>query len=153
MFNLLLSKGSAAIESLGTETRSPFAKKSLYGVHHKTPVLQRPHSTLYVLFILLFLGACSPSNRTEFSAPFELSSFLKHHIQELPGQTVKFQILDADGEPIPHDVLRFAWTAGGEIGFQTEQDGTLTMQFEKDMLENEVMVSAKSEDAKIRVTW
>ena len=71
----------------------------------------------------------------------------------MPGQAVKFQILDADGEPIPHDVLRFEWTEGGEIGFQTERDGTLTMQFEKDMLENEVMVSAKSAEAKIRVTW
>lgn len=116
-------------------------------------ILQQPARVLSALFILLLVVACSSSNRTEFSAPFELSSFLKYHIQELPGQTVKFQILDLDGEPIPHDVLHFEWTLGGRIGFQTEQDGTLTMQFEKDMLENEVMVSAKSEDAKIRVTW
>ena len=116
-------------------------------------ILQQPVRGLPVLFILLLLGACSPSNRTEFLVPFELSSFLEHHIQEFPGQTVKFQILDVDDEPIPHDVILFEWTAGGRIGFQTEQDGTLTMQFEKDMLKNEVMVSAKSEDAKIRVTW
>ena len=149
MFNLLLSKGSETRESLATETKFPFAKKFLSASHP----LQLPHTVFCVLLSLLFLMACSPSNRTEFLTPFELSSFLKHHIQELPGQTVKFQILDFDGEPIPHEVLHFEWTEGGRIGFQTEQDGTVTMQFEKDMLENEVMVFAKSEDAKIRVIW
>ena len=39
------------------------------------------------------------------------------------------------------------------MSFQTDQDGILSMQFEKDMLENEVRVSAKSEGAIIQVTW
>lgn len=102
---------------------------------------------------LFFLVACSPSNHTEFSASFELSSFLKDHVFKLPGQVVRFQILDSEGEPIPYDLLRFEWVEGGWMSFQTDQDGTLSMQFEKDMLENEVIVSAKSKRAKIRVIW
>ena len=116
-------------------------------------MVQQRCGVLHVLLILLFVVACSPSNYKEFSAPFELSSFLKNHIQELPGQTVKFQILDPADEPIPHDLLRFEWVEGGRMSFQTEQNGSLTMQFEADMLENKVMVSTKSKGAKIRVTW
>lgn len=103
-------------------------------------------------FILIGIVACFSSNHTEFSAPFELSSFLKHHVHELPGQTVRFQILDVGGEPIPHALLRFEWVEGGRMDFQTDPNGNISMQFEKDMLENEVMVSTKSERAKIRVT-
>ena len=106
-----------------------------------------------IISSLLLLVACSSLNQTEFYAPFELSSFLKNHIQQLPGQMVQFQILDTDDEPIPHDLLHFEWSEGGRISFQTDQDGTLSMQFEKDMLENEVMVSAKSDWGKIKVVW
>ena len=105
------------------------------------------------ILIFLVIVACSSSNHTEFSGPFELSSFLKNHIQGLPGQMVCFQILDTEGEPIAYDLLKFEWVEGGRMDFQTDQDGTLSMQFEKDMLENEIMVSAKSKGAKIRVTW
>ena len=108
----------------------------------------------YLLTLLLiFLAACSPSEQKEFSAPFELSSFLRNHIQELPGQTVRFQILDLSGEPVPHGLLRFDWIEGGRMDFQTDRDGTISMQFEKDMLENEVTVFTKSEKGKIKVTW
>ena len=109
--------------------------------------------TLPLLFFLPLFIACSHSNRTEFTEPFELSVFLKNHVQELPGQTVQFQILDMGGEPISYGLLRLKWVEGGRMDFQTDQDGKLSMQFEKDMLENEVMISAKLEDAKIRVTW
>ena len=146
-------EGSAPYMNLGTGMKDLFAKKSFNTKHHKAFMVHQRGGTWQSLLIILLLAACSPSNHTEFSAPFELSSFLKNHIQELPGQTVKFQILDPDGEPIPHDLLRFEWVEGGWMSFQTEQNGTLTMQFEKDMLENVVMVSAKSKDAKIRVTW
>lgn len=105
------------------------------------------------LLMLFFLSACSPSNQTEFSEPFELGRFLKNHVQELPGQTVQFQILDTDSEPVSYGLLRLKWVEGGRIDFQTDQDGKLSMQFEKDMLENEVIVSAKSGGAKIKVTW
>lgn len=89
----------------------------------------------------------------EFSDSFELSWFLKTHVQELPGQMVIFQILDPVREPIPYDLLIFQWVEGGRMSFQTNQDGKLSMQFEKDMLENKVRVSTKSEVATIRVTW
>ena len=106
-----------------------------------------------LIFLLILLAACSHSEQKEFSTPFELSSFLRNQIQELPGQTVRFQILDLNGEPVPHGLLRFDWIEGGRMDFQTDQDGNISMQFEKDMLENEVMVFAKSERGKIKVTW
>ncbi len=106
----------------------------------------------FILVLLLFL-ACSPSEHTEFSAPFELSSFLKNRVQELPGQTVRFQILDLGGAPIPHALLRFEWVEGPRMDFQTDTEGTLSMQFEKDILENVILVSPKSEGTKITVTW
>lgn len=112
-----------------------------------------PQRMFFLIANLLLLVACTTSNQKEFSDNFELSSFLKKHIHALPGQMVQFQILDAGGEPIPYDVLRFEWIEGGRIDFQTDQDGTLRMQFEKDMLENQVRVSAKSEGAKIKVIW
>lgn len=116
--------------------------------------MNRPHCKIwYSLIILCFILSCARSNHKEFPTAFELSSFLKNHIQELPGQSVRFQILGTDGEPIAYDLLRFEWNEGGRMDFQTNQDGILSMQFEKDMLENEVMVSAKSRHAKIRVTW
>ena len=123
----------------------------IHSVYFRIQSIQR--YLLITLLILLTIVACSSSNHAEFSEPFELSSFLKNHIQKLPGQMVCFQILDALGEPIAYDLLKFEWVEGGRMDFQTDQDGTLSMQFEKDMLENEVMVSAKSKGAKIRVTW
>lgn len=122
-------------------------------MHYKT-LMNRQHCKVWQsLLILLLLAACSSSNHTEFSAPFELNSFLKTHVQELPGQMVRFQILDTAREPVPYDLLIFEWVEGGRMSFQTDQDGTLSMQFEKNMLDNEVRVSAKSEGAKIKVTW
>ena len=120
-------------------------------------VLRRSRTASGLLLIsnllVILLAACSPTNQTEFSSPFELSSFLKNHIQELPSQMVRFQILDPSGEPVPYDILRFESVEGGRIDFQTDQDGTLSMQFEEDMLENEMRVSAKSKEAKIKLTW
>ena len=114
---------------------------------------QQRYRSWQALLMFFFLFACSSSNRTEFSEPFELDRFLKNHVQEFPGQTVQFQILDTDSEPVSYGLLRLKWVEGGRMDFQTDQDGKLSMQFEKDMLENEVIVSAKSEGAKIRVTW
>ena len=112
---------------------------------------------LYIALLLLYvLGsvACSPpENHTEFSDPFELSAFLKNHIRKLPGQPVQFQILSQKGEPIPYGLLKFQWTEGGRMSFQTDQDGVLSMQFEKDILDHEVMVSPESTEAKLLVTW
>ena len=114
---------------------------------------QQCYRSWQALLMLFFLFACSSSNQTEFSEPFELDRFLKNHVRELPGQTVQFQILDTDSEPVSYGLLRLKWVEGGRMDFQTDQDGKLSMQFEKDMLENDVIVSAKSEGEKIRVTW
>ena len=109
---------------------------------------------LFSLLICLVLLACSPpENYTEFTAPFELSAFLKKHIHKLPGQTVQFQILSVQSEPVPYGLLKFQWIEGGRMNFQTDQDGVLSMQFERDILDYEVMVSPESTKAKLRVTW
>ena len=110
-------------------------------------------------FLILFLAclgilACSPpSDHLEFSEPLSLGTFLRNHIQKLPGQTVRFQILSMQDEPISYGLLKFQWVEGGRMSFQTDQDGVLSMQFEKDILEYEVNVSPESENAKLRVTW
>ena len=130
-----------------------FDKMSVSRQSYKKELNQRRCRIWQSLFILILFVACSPSNHTEFSEPFELSLLLKNHVQDLPGQTVQFQILDMGGEAISYGLLRLRWVEGGRMDFQTDQDGKLSMRFERDMLENEVMISAKSEDAKIRVTW
>lgn len=111
----------------------------------------------YFLFLFLAcLGIVScfqPSDHLEFSEPLSLKAFLTNHIQKLPGQTVHFQILSMQGEPIPYGLLKFQWVEGGRMSFQTDQDGILSMQFERDILEYEVNVSPESAKAKLRVTW
>ena len=144
------SKKRLFMEQIGGQSYTTY---SFPKFHPKMLRIWQTSRESLLIFSLLLLVACSPSDYTEFSSPFELSSFLKNHIQELPGQIVRFQILGPGGEPVSYDVLRFEWVEGGRLDFQTDQDGTLSMQFEKDMLENEVMVSAKSEGAKIKVTW
>lgn len=110
--------------------------------------------TLLLPLICLGIIACSSSeNHTEFSVPFELSRFLKSHIHKLPGQPVQFQILSMQGEPVPYGLLKFQWVEGGRMSFQTDQDGVLSMQFERDILDHEVMVSPESTEAKLRVKW
>ena len=52
-----------------------------------------------------------------------------------------------------YGLLRFEWVEGGRMDFQTDHDGILSMQFEVDILENEIMVSSTSKNAKISVTW
>lgn len=109
---------------------------------------------ILIFFLILFgIVACSSQDYTEFSEPFELSAFLKSRASGLSRQTINFQILDAHGEPISYGLLRFVWIQGGRMDFQTNQDGVLSIQFEKDMLENKVMVSTKLKSAKIKVTW
>ena len=106
------------------------------------------------LMIFFALIACSPSeNQIEFSAPFELRVFLKNHIHKLPGQPVQFQILSLKDEPIPYGLLKFQWVEGGRMSFQADQDGILNMQFERDILDYEVIVSPEIADAKLRVMW
>lgn len=111
----------------------------------------------YLLLLLLLCVAvisCVPSgDQAEFSTPFELSTFLKTHIRRFPGQSVEFQVLSIQGEPIPYGLLAFQWTEGGRMSFQTDQDGLLSMQFERDILDYEVMVAPESADAKLRVKW
>ena len=82
--------------------------------HPKVLRLSRTASGLLLIsnLLVILLAACSPTNQTEFSSAFELNSFLKNHIQELPSQMVRFQILDSNGEPVPYDILRFESVEG-----------------------------------------
>ena len=141
------------LDNSGTVRNTRSDKAPLHSKHYRTQINELRLMCCFLMLLVLGMAACSPSNQTDFSAPFELSSFLKTHVREFPGETVKFQILDKRGEPIAHALLRFEWVEGGRMDFQTDPTGSISMQFEKDMLENEMMVSTKSEGAKIRVVW
>ena len=109
----------------------------------------------YLIVFLLCLGwaACSSPNHIEYEREFKLNAFLETHITELPGQDIRFQILTQQGEPVPFGLLRFQWVEGGRMSFQTDPEGKLYMEFEKDILDYEVIVSAESRGNKVRVTW
>ena len=94
-----------------------------------------------------------PANSIEFEDAFELSSFLKTHIPELLGQVVEFQVIDGRGGAVPFGLLKFQWVDGGRMSFQTNPSGQLHVEFEKDILAYEVMVSAESKGNKVRVRW
>lgn len=111
------------------------------------------HYYLIVYLVCFSFAGCSAPNQIEFDKTFELSSFLKNHIRELPGQKVHFQVLTPQGESIPFGLLSFQWVEGGRMSFQTGPEGGLLMEFEKDILEYEVMVSVESKRSKVRVTW
>ena len=108
---------------------------------------------LIACFVCFSLVGCSTPNHLEFDEAFELSSFLKTHIRELTGQKVEFQILNQHGEAIPFALLKFEWIEGGRISFQTNPNGQLRMEFEADVLEYEIMVSAEVNRSRVRVTW
>ncbi|MDD9974358.1 MAG: hypothetical protein OXU27_10145 [Candidatus Poribacteria bacterium] len=108
---------------------------------------------LIICFVWISVAGCSTPNHREFNEAFELSSFLRTHIHELQGQRIQFQILTQQGNPVSFGLLRFQWVEGGRMSFQTDPNGVLDVEFEKDILDYEVMVSAESEDAKVRVTW
>lgn len=108
---------------------------------------------LLILLFMLWLIVRPPRTEIVFSIPFEVSSFLKDNLQDVPNQVVDFQVLDQQSEPISNGLIKFGWTEGGSLSFQTNLDGVLTMKFEKDFLEQEVMVSTESENGKVRVTW
>lgn len=111
---------------------------------------------LFFVLMAICIGilTCSPSEDYRiFSDPFELSAFLKNHVHKLPGQTIRFQILSILEEPMPYSLLSFEWVEGGRMSFQTNRDGVLSMQFESDILDHEVMVSPEATKAKLRVTW
>lgn len=113
-----------------------------------------PRMLLVFITICIGIVACSPAEDDRvFSEPFELSGFLKNNVDKLPGQTVRFQVLSRLEEPIPYGLLSFQWVEGGRMSFQTDHDGILSMQFEQDILDYEVMVSPESTDTKLRVTW
>ncbi|MDE0322446.1 MAG: hypothetical protein OXN27_00860 [Candidatus Poribacteria bacterium] len=109
-----------------------------------------------ILIILLFVLWLIPDfSRTErvLSTPFEISSFLKSNLQDVPNHAVDFQILDQQNEPVSNGLIIFGWTEGGSISFQSNQKGVLTMKFEEDFLDQEVMVSTEVENGKIRLAW
>ncbi|MCY3724693.1 MAG: hypothetical protein OXG97_20960 [Candidatus Poribacteria bacterium] len=111
------------------------------------------YSYLIVFSVWLGVVGCSAPNHIEFEEAFELGSFLKTHVRELPGQKVQFQILTRQGESVPFGLLKFRWVEGGRMSFQTDPNGVLRMEFEKDILDYEVMVSAEAKKSKVRVIW
>ena len=111
------------------------------------------------LVLLLFcvgMVGCTfpgPSGSIEFEDAFELSSFLKTHVPKLSGQVVEFQVINGQGGPVPFGLLKFQWVEGGRMSFQTNPSGQLHVEFENDILEYEVMVSAESKGNKVQIRW
>jgi phosphatidate phosphatase APP1 len=110
----------------------------------------------------------------EYEGSFELGEFLKEHISDYDHHEITFQVRDTQGSPIPFGLLRMDWTeTGARLSFQTDDQGILTMHFEEDILEQEVMISVDTKpmgqevmktqdydsstqrvpDARIQVTW
>lgn len=109
-----------------------------------------------IFFVLLFvLGFISRPPRTVMvlATPFEVSSLLKDNLEDAPTQAVSFQVLDPQNEPVSNGLITFEWTEGGRISFQTNLEGVLTMKFEEDFLDQEVMVSTEVEEGEVRVSW
>ena len=111
------------------------------------------------LVLLLFcvgMVGCTfprPSNSIEFEEAFELSLFLKTHVPELLGQVVEFQVINCQGGAVPFGLLKFQWVDSRRMSFQTNPSGQLHVEFERDILEYEVMVSVESKDNKVRIRW
>ena len=108
---------------------------------------------LFILLFMLWLIAHSPRTEIVLSTPFEVSSFLKSNLQDVPNHAVNFQVLNPQNEPISNGLITFEWTEGGSISFQSNLKGILTMKFEQDFLDQEVMLSTEVEKGQVRVTW
>lgn len=109
-------------------------------------------SLLTLLFMLWHITG-PPRTEIVLSCPFDVSSILKNNLQDVPTEVVDFQVLDQQNELVSNGLIKFEWTEGGSLSFQTNLDGVLTMKFEKDFLDQVVMVSTEAENGKIRVTW
>ena len=104
-----------------------------------------------VCFVWISVVGCSTSNHLEFDKAFELSSFLRTHIRELEGHRIQFQILTQQGDPLAFGLLRFQWVEGGRMSFQTDPNGVLDIEFEKDST-NTARSIAVAQDATLRST-
>lgn len=112
--------------------------------------ITRTHCYLLLAGLVLAISGCSTQNyaaptshELRFDKPFNISEVLAETITGDPRNEVHFQILDQAGAPIPYGLLRLEWTEnGGRMSFQTDENGALSMHFEKDILSFEVMVSA-----------
>jgi len=93
-----------------------------------------------------FTGACHSAGevgRDERSLPFSLNEFLQENGIDDKSHEIRFQILDQQGHPVPFGLLRLEWPENGaRMSFQTDGEGGLSMHFDEDMRQSQVMVSA-----------
>lgn len=93
------------------------------------------------LLLALFLVSCQPGQDTWFESQFNLTSFLKESAPTAYTE-ITFQVCDKNKKPLPYGLLRFNWEDnGGRMSFQTDDKGQISMKFEEDILESEIVVS------------
>ena len=109
-------------------------------------VYPRYLSSMLLGAIIYSLWGCAPTiQQTEFTGSFNLSTFLKENIMGDEAHQVDFQILGPDDAPVSFGLLRLEWVDnGGRMSFQTDGQGRVTMHFEEDFLEWDVIASAET---------
>jgi hypothetical protein len=102
----------------------------------------------------IFLGCSGCDSSRSFQGPFQLRSLLMSNEGDLTGRKLEFQVRTTLGDPVPWALLSLNWEDGGRITFQTNQDGALSLSFEKDILEHSVTVDVeKRTNVVVNVIW
>ena len=96
--------------------------------------------------LLVVTWGCRPpagENEAKYQGSLNLPAFLKENITDMAHHEIDFQVLDKDGKPVPYALLRMDWKeSGARMSFQTNAQGIIGMHFDKEMLENDVDISA-----------
>ena len=90
------------------------------------------------------LLSCGPKAHLEMEAPFDLTVLLAARSGPPLDTDIDLQILDTGGRPVPFGLLRMEWIEGGRISLQSDERGRLTLRFEPDLLDYQVMISAET---------
>ena len=105
-----------------------------------------------VVFSVFSVAGFGRNKASDFGREFDLTALLRGQTN-LVGRFVTFQVVDSSGEGVPWGRLSLRWEEGGEMKFQLDQDGFISLQFEKDMLDNVVRCSAATTNGTVRVHW
>ena len=108
---------------------------------------------IVVLLAVLWIVVYSSKQEVVFSEPFNLSLFLKDNLEHIPDKMIDFRVLDTLGDPVRDSLIKFDWSEGGRITFQTDHRGVISMQFEEDFLDSDVIVSAEQKGGKVSILW
>lgn len=103
-------------------------------------------------FGIFCVAGFSRNKASDLGQEFDLTALLRGQTN-LVGRFLTFQVVDAAGEGVPWGRLSLRWEEGGEMKFQLNQDGYISLEFERDMLDNVVRCSAATTNCTVRVRW